>query len=133
MIQRQHFICSAIEKCKETVNCCQHKKPHIKDEACVPRVCRYVPDVERVDCDPYDPANPRAPIILPPEPVKTVEQVMKEKIREIEPEMTSDPENSTGKLLTIGEGKNQEMVVVKGKTEPKKRAGKQRGKKGSGA
>ena len=76
--QRQLFICSAIEKCQETVNCCPHKQPHIKDERCVPRECRYAPGVESIDCDLYDSENPRAPV---PEPIitKTVEQVMKEK------------------------------------------------------
>ena len=76
--QRQLFICSAIEKCQETVNCCPHKQPHIKDERCVPRECRYAPGVANIDCDLCDPENPRAPI---PEPIitKTVEQVMKEK------------------------------------------------------
>lgn len=79
MFKRQMFICSAIEKCRETVNCCPHKQPHIKDERCVPRECRYAPGVGNIDCDLYDPENPRAPV---PEPVitKTVEQAMKENI-----------------------------------------------------
>jgi hypothetical protein len=78
MVARQLFICSAIEKCRETVNCCPHKIPHIKDERCVPRECRYAPGAENIDCDPFDPAHPRAPVKAPVAPVKTVEQEMKE-------------------------------------------------------
>jgi len=78
MLARKLFICSAIEKCQETVNCCPHKKPHIKDERCVPRECRYAPDVESIDCDPYDPEHPRVPGQEPVAQVKTVEQTLKE-------------------------------------------------------
>jgi hypothetical protein len=78
--QRQLFICSAIEKCQETVNCCPHKQPHIKDERCVPRECRYAPGISNIDCDSYDPAHPRAPVPVPVAPIKTVEQKMNEKI-----------------------------------------------------
>ena len=79
--KRQLFICSAIEQCRETVNCCPHKQPHIKDERCIPRECRYAPGVEVVDCDPVDPEHPRAPV---PQPVvtKTVEETLKAKIVE---------------------------------------------------
>jgi hypothetical protein len=77
-IKRKQFICSVIEKCREKVNCCAHKIPHIKDERCIPRECRYAPMGEIVDCDPYDPENPRAPISARVAPVKTVEQRMKE-------------------------------------------------------
>ena len=76
---RPLFICSAIEQCTEKVNCCSHKQPHIKDERCVPKECRYAPAGVNVDCDPFDPENPRVPIPAPVAPVKTVEQVMKEK------------------------------------------------------
>ena len=82
---RQQFICSAIEQCKETVNCCFHKTPHIKDERCVPKQCRYAPGVSNVDCDPFDPEKPRVPIPAPVAPVKTVEQVMREKYVIAEP------------------------------------------------
>ena len=82
---RQQFICSAIEQCKETVNCCFHKTPHIKDERCVPKQCRYAPGISNVDCDPFDPENPRAPVPVPVAPVKTVEQVMREKYVIAEP------------------------------------------------
>ena len=82
---RQQFICNVIEQCKETTNCCAHKTPHIKDERCVPRECRYAPAGVDVDCDPFDPANPRAPMPAPVAPVKTVEQVMKEKYVIAEP------------------------------------------------
>ena len=79
--KRQTFICSAIEQCRETVNCCAHKTAHIKDERCVPRECRYALDFGIIDCDLHDPEHPRVPI---PEPIetRTVEQVMKEKIIE---------------------------------------------------
>ena len=82
---RQQFNCSAIEQCTEKVNCCSHKTPHIKDERCVPRECRYAAGIGNVDCDPFDPANPRVPIPVPVAPVKTVEQVMKEKFVIAEP------------------------------------------------
>jgi len=78
--KRPLFICSAIEKCQEKVNCCAHKLPHIKDERCVPRECRYAPGAGSIDCDPYDPEHPRVPIPEPVAPAKTVEQVMREKI-----------------------------------------------------
>lgn len=80
--QRQHFICSAIEQCRETTNCCVHKTPHIKDERCVPRECRYAPGADSIDCDPFDPANPRAPVPVKTPPAKTVEQRMKEIVGE---------------------------------------------------
>ena len=83
--KRQQFICSAIEQCKEKAQCCFHKTPHIKDERCVPKQCRYAPGISNVDCDPFDPANPRVPIPAPVAPVKTVEQVMKEKFVIAEP------------------------------------------------
>ena len=76
--KRQTFICSAIEQCRETVNCCPHKQPHIKDERCVPRECRYAPGVGNIDCDPFDLEHPRVPI-PPVIETRTVEQVMKEK------------------------------------------------------
>lgn len=77
MLHRTLFICNAIENCKEIANCCVHKAPHIKDERCIPRECRFAPGVESIDCDPYDPENPRAPV---PQKVvtRTVEQFMKE-------------------------------------------------------
>jgi hypothetical protein len=78
MLHRQLFICSAIEKCQEKVNCCAHKIPHIKDERCVPRECRYAPGAE-IDCDRYDPEKPRVPGPVPVVPAKTVEQTMREK------------------------------------------------------
>ena len=70
--QRPQFICSAIEQCKETVNCCLHKQPHIKDERCVPRECRYAPGVENIDCVRY-------PQVTPTVPDNPVEQKIKEK------------------------------------------------------
>lgn len=77
-MQRNMFICSVIEQCREKADCCPHKKPHIKGESCVPRQCRYAPDAETIDCDLYDPAHPRAPIIEPAKPARTVEEVMRE-------------------------------------------------------
>ena len=84
--KRQTFICSAIEQCRETVNCCAHKTAHIKDERCVPRECRYAPGAGNIDCDLHDPEHPRVPI---PEPVetRTVEQVMKEALKAKEQEV----------------------------------------------
>lgn len=114
MIKRPMFICSAIEHCKETANCCPHKQAHIKDERCVPRECRYAPGVDNIDCVPYDPETPRVPVPVPPAPVKTVEQTM----REISPEATTDPEFSAGKLFTAG-GKDSELLLVKNQ-EPTK-------------
>jgi hypothetical protein len=77
-IKRPLFICSEIEKCREKVDCCAHKIPHIKDERCVPRECRYALGAGSIDCDLHDPEHPRVPI---PEPIetRTVEQMMKEK------------------------------------------------------
>jgi hypothetical protein len=49
------FICSAITVCQEKANCCPHRTPHIKDERCIPKECRYVPKASNpVDCVPYD-------------------------------------------------------------------------------
>lgn len=90
MVARQLFICSAIEKCRETVNCCPHKIPHIKDERCVPRECRYAPGAENIDCDPFDPAHPRAPVKAPVAPVKTVEQKMKETVEYVQGPVTKE-------------------------------------------
>jgi hypothetical protein len=100
--QRQHFICSAIEQCRETSNCCPHKTPHIKDERCVPRECRYAPGADSIDCDPFDPENPRAPVPAKAQTVKTVEQRMKENIPS-EPIVTliDDPEPMTPEDLEL--------------------------------
>ena len=76
MFQRQLFICSAIEQCKETVNCCPHKQPHIKDDRCVPRECRYAPGVENIDCVRYPLVTPAVPAA--DAPVTAVEQHIKE-------------------------------------------------------
>jgi hypothetical protein len=47
---RPLFICEALETCKETSNCCAHKRPHIKDERCIPKVCRFGPEGKEIDC-----------------------------------------------------------------------------------
>jgi hypothetical protein len=53
--KRPTFICSAITVCQEKANCCPHRIPHIKDERCIPKQCRYVPVASNpVDCVPYD-------------------------------------------------------------------------------
>ena len=120
MLARQMFICSAIKQCRELVNCCPHKQPHIKDERCVPRECRYAPGVENIDCDQYDPENPRAPVPVPVEPVKTVEQKMKE---------TEDPllkdvkeKEETGEFVPLDEAAKELGI----KEQVKKTAASQR-------
>ena len=57
-MQRQLFICEAIKDCKETSECCPHKIPHIKDERCVPKECRFGPVGKAVDCVLFNPAKP---------------------------------------------------------------------------
>ena len=74
-MQRQLFICSAVETCQEQSNCCAHKQPHIKDERCIPKLCRYGPRDVEVDCVLADPVNPHVPkakigVPLKPEPVE---------------------------------------------------------------
>ena len=72
-MQRQLFICSAVETCQEQSNCCAHKQPHIKDERCIPKLCRYGPRDVEVDCVLADPVNPHVPKAKPvAEPVKPV-------------------------------------------------------------
>ena len=108
--QRPQFICSAIEQCKETVNCCPHKQPHIKDERCVPRECRYALGAVDIDCVPYDPEKPSVPVpeLVPVSPAK---------IREIPAEATTDPDLVAGKLVMT---ENSEMMVVKSPVESSK-------------
>jgi len=106
MVARQLFICSAIEKCRETANCCPHKTPHIKDERCVPRECRYAPGVENIDCDPFDPAQPRAPVPVPVAPAKTVEQKMKETKTATEAHI----EQTNEALLKMGQAVGEKIV-----------------------
>lgn len=72
MIARKLFICSAIAQCQETVNCCAHKQPHIKDERCIPRECRYAPAAENIDCVLYEKEKPVVPVTEPVVPVKQV-------------------------------------------------------------
>ena len=127
MYQRPLFICSAIEKCRETVNCCPHKKPHLKDERCVPRECRYAPSFESVDCVSYDPANPNVPIPEPVVPIKMVEQRVKE-----EPEIMDAPKED---VKTPDPEPSQQPVTLTKKSKssayPKKRQKKNpRGMKG---
>ena len=74
-MQRTLFICSAVETCQEQSNCCAHKQPHIKDERCIPKLCRYGPRDVEVDCVLADPVNPHVPKVkigvpLKPEPVE---------------------------------------------------------------
>lgn len=55
-VKRPMFICSAITVCQQTANCCPHRIPHIKDERCIPKACRFAPaESNPVDCVPYDP------------------------------------------------------------------------------
>ena len=115
MLARQMFICSAIKQCRELVNCCPHKQPHIKDERCVPRECRYAPGVDNIDCDQYDPANPRAPVPVPVEPVKTVEQKPKEDQEAEQAHIQKEvPEPALPKVteMIIGTTKNGLDIVV---------------------
>lgn len=86
MVARKLFICSAIDQCKETVNCCAHEHPHVKTEACIPRSCRYAPGSEDVDCVVYPiekPAEIPTPPVPEPEPVpeSTKEQDIKEAVK----------------------------------------------------
>ena len=78
-MQRTLFICSAVETCQEQSNCCAHKQPHIKDERCIPKLCRYGPRDVEVDCVLADPVNPHVPkakigVPLKPEPVEPVKE-----------------------------------------------------------
>ena len=106
-MQRALFICEAVSECKETSNCCPHKIPHIKDERCVPKECRFGPAGKVVDCVLYDPAKPQEQkpvevpvtktvatpkgeeevtlVYEPPEPVK------KEEVPEEKPEPAQRP------------------------------------------
>jgi hypothetical protein len=65
MMQRPLFICEAVETCQENSNCCPHKQPHIKDERCIPKLCRYGPKDREVDCVLADPVNPHIPKAKP--------------------------------------------------------------------
>jgi hypothetical protein len=65
-MQRQQFICEAIETCTEKAQCCPHKQPHIKDERCIPKVCRFGPKDKEIDC---------VPVGKKPEPVTKAEIV----------------------------------------------------------
>jgi hypothetical protein len=66
-MQRQLFICEAIKDCKETSECCPHKQPHIKDERCVPKECRFGPADKDIDCVLFDPSKPqeKKPVEVP--------------------------------------------------------------------
>ncbi len=116
-IKRPLFICSVIEKCREKVDCCAHKIPHIKDERCVPRQCRYAPGVENVDCDQVDPEHPRVPI---PEPIetRTVEEVMREKEQEEKLLKDVKEKEEAGEFVTLDEAAKELGI----KEEVKKQA-----------
>jgi hypothetical protein len=99
MFARQLFICSAIKDCQEKVNCCPHKLPHIKDERCVPRECRYALGAEDIDCIKYDPDNPAVPVPAKVAPAKTVEETLKAKI--VEQKVTVTVDEATPELLAV--------------------------------
>jgi hypothetical protein len=87
---RQHFICEAIGDCMETAFCCPHKQPHIKDERCVPKECRFGPVGKAVDCVLFNPAKPVEEPVKKPEPVKK-EEVLPVKIPEKPAESAQRP------------------------------------------
>lgn len=98
-MQRQLFICSAVETCQETTNCCPHKQPHIKDERCIPKLCRYGPPDQEVDCVLADPVNPHVPKARPvpveekkPEPVESVKEPAKAPEEPVKAPETKKPE-----------------------------------------
>jgi len=129
--KRQTFICSAIEQCRETVNCCAHKTAHIKDERCVPRECRYALSAGNIDCDAYDPENPRAPV---PEVVetRTVEQVMKAKEQEEKFLKDVKEKEETGEFVTLDEAAKElgiKEAVKEAAQRPVKKDQKKGGKK----
>ena len=73
---RPLFICEALETCTETANCCVHKKPHIKDERCIPKMCRFGPADREVDCVKVEDKKAETyEIAAVPEPVKVSETV----------------------------------------------------------
>ena len=114
MFQRQLFICSAIEQCKETVNCCPHKQPHIKDERCVPRECRYAPGVENIDCVRYPPVTPAVP-------AKAVEQ----KTEDIQTATQDHIAQAAARLKAKEENEAEEAKIQKEVPEPVKPAQEQ--------
>jgi hypothetical protein len=77
-MQRKIFVCEKIEQCTEQANCCPHKQPHIKDERCIPKECRFGPKGEEVDCVPFDPEKPKVqvPAPVPVPAVKTVADIV---------------------------------------------------------
>ena len=127
-LKRQLFICSEIEQCQEKTNCCAHKTPHIKDERCIPRECRYAPGAENVDCDPVDPENPRTPIPVPVAPAKTVENVLKAKYVIAEPVKEPVKEVSViESVKTISKETEIKEAVKKQAAAPKKGSKKKAG------
>ena len=126
--KRQTFICSAIEQCRETVNCCAHKTAHIKDERCVPRECRYALSAGNIDCDAYDPENPRAPV---PEVVetRTVEQVMKAKEQEETVTLSGNIAPSPAPIEEATQEQSIKEAVKEAAQRPVKKDQKKGGKK----
>jgi len=92
-MQRTLFICSAVETCQEQSNCCPHKQPHIKDERCIPKLCRYGPRDQEVDCVLADPVNPHVPKAKT-EPVKLT--TCEEPVEEKKPEPIKESEKAPG-------------------------------------
>jgi hypothetical protein len=93
-MQRPLFICEAIKDCKEKSNCCPHKTPHIKDERCVPKVCRYGPANKEIDCVSVDKKQ---------EPVEKPVETPLEPIKETEPDtvhLNADVVSREGKTIT---------------------------------
>jgi len=86
-IRRPLFICSAIAVCKETSCCCPHKMPHIKDERCIPKECRYDPAGQSVDCVLHDPEAQVQKAVTPP--------VRPEPVAPAEPVVPAEPEKPT--------------------------------------
>ena len=91
-MQRQLFICEAVSECKETSNCCPHKIPHIKDERCVTKECRFGPAGKAVDCVLFDPSKPQEqkPVEAPVEEKKS--EPVNEKGQTEEPDPDGEPE-----------------------------------------
>jgi hypothetical protein len=114
-MQRQFFICESVKDCTETSECCPHKTPHIKDERCVPKECRFGPASKVVDCVLADPANPHVPKVKEVLVAKTVEERMKEEPVQYVPGSVT---TRTEELI-----KNEEVVppIEEKKAEPAQR------------
>lgn len=108
-MDRQKFICNHVQDCKETASCCPHKIPHIKDERCVPKECRYGPVGEKVDCVPVGEEKK-------PDPVKVIEHAeLKSVSVEKDGSVGADPRLTTCEEPAPEEKKEQFFVPEKKK------------------